>query len=363
VTRVSTPSGPLVGVRVLNLGGIGPAPFCAMLLADLGADVITIERPGGPVLADRGVTEDGIDIIGRGARRIALDLKSTQGVADARALALRADVVIEGFRPGVTERLGLGPDELRPHNPRLVYARVTGYGQDGPLADRAGHDINYIAQTGLLNSIGRAGGPPQVPINIVGDYGSGGMLSTMGICAALFERERSGTGQVIDSAMVDGVALLMAPLWEKRASGHWSADRGTNPLDTGAATYDVYETSDGAWMAVGSREPQFRQRLLDALSLIRLEGSEDEQRAVLAARFKTRTQAEWTAVFSEIDACVSPVLSLSQVETDPALLTRGTYRRRDGHLEPNAAPRFSRTPARASDQGAELIIDASTVWG
>jgi alpha-methylacyl-CoA racemase len=196
-----------------------------MVLADLGADVVTIERPGGPILGDRGVTDEGIDIVGRGARKVVLDLKSLQGGADARTLASRADVVIEGFRPGVTERLGLGPEALMALNPRLVYARVTGYGQDGPLADRAGHDINYIAQTGLLSSIGRAGGPPQVPINIVGDYGSGGMLTTMGICAALFERERSGTGQVIDSAMVDGVALLMAPLWEKRASGHWSGAR------------------------------------------------------------------------------------------------------------------------------------------
>jgi alpha-methylacyl-CoA racemase len=349
-------------VRVLNLGGIGPGPFCAMVLADLGADVVTIERPGGPVLADRGVTENGLDIIGRGARRLVLDLKAEDGLADARALASRADVVIEGFRPGVTERLGLGPQELMAQNPRLIYARVTGYGQDGPLADRAGHDINYIAQTGLLNSIGRAGGPPQVPINIVGDYGSGGMLSTMGICAALFERERSGVGQVIDSAMVDGVALLMAPLWEKRASGHWSSARGTNPLDTGAATYDVYETADGEWMAVGSREPQFRARLLAALGLDELEGTEDEQRAVLTARFKTRTQAEWTAVFDVVDACVSPVLSLEQVEGDEALLTRGTYRMRDGHIEPNAAPRFSRTPAQASTEPAELIGKASEVW-
>jgi alpha-methylacyl-CoA racemase len=333
-----------------------------MVLADLGADVVTIERPGGPILGDRGVTDEGIDIVGRGARKVVLDLKSAQGSADARALASRADVVIEGFRPGVTERLGLGPEALMALNPRVIYARVTGYGQEGPLADRAGHDINYIAQTGLLNSIGRTGGPPQVPINIVGDYGSGGMLSTMGICAALFERERSGVGQVIDSAMVDGVALLMAPLWEKRASGHWSGERGTNPLDTGAATYDVYETADGAWMAVGSREPQFRARLVEALGLVQLEGGEDEQRDVLAARFRTRRQVEWTAVFADVDACVSPVLSLDQVETDAALLSRGTYRMRDGNIEPNAAPRFSRTPAVASTESAEIVENPGEIW-
>ena len=258
-------SGPLSGLRVLNIGGIGPAPFTAMLLADLGADVVSIERAGGPVIADRGRSDDGIDILGRGARRVVLDLKTADGVASARELADRADVVIEGFRPGVTERLGLGPEQLHDSNPRLIYARVTGYGQDGPLAQRAGHDINYIAQVGLLHAIGRAGGPPQVPLNLVGDYGGGGMLAAFGICAALWERERSGVGQVVDAAMVDGVSLLMSALLEKRANGHWSDERGTNPLDTGAATYDVYETSDAEWMAVGSREPQFRARLLQVL--------------------------------------------------------------------------------------------------
>jgi alpha-methylacyl-CoA racemase len=353
-TPASTPpGGPLHGARVLCLGGIGPAQFCSMVLADLGGDVVFLERPGEAVVQDRAQSEDGIDILGRGVRRVVVDLKDSEDRERVLGWARQADVVIEGFRPGVAERLGLGPETVSELNPRVVYTRVTGYGQTGPLAQSAGHDINFIARTGLLHAIGRRGGPPQVPLNVVGDYGGGGMLAALGVCAALLERATSGSGHVIDAAMTDGVALLMASVWEKRSHGHWNDDRGTNPLDTGAPTYDVYETADGKWMAVGSREPLFRRRLLESLELTDQVATLSEEdleslRALLADRFRSRTQAEWTAVFADVDACVSPVLSLDAAGSDAAFLERGTYRLRDGHVEPGPAPRFSRTAAQAA---------------
>ena len=331
---------------MLLLGGIGPAPFCAMVLADLGAETVSIVRGNESGIADRSV-DSGLDILGRGGSRIVLDLKDPADNAVASTLAADADIVIEGFRPGVAERLGFGPQRLTEANPRLVYVRVTGYGQDGPLAHRAGHDINFIAKTGLLHAVGRRGGPPQLPLNVVGDYGGGGLLAALGACAALWERDRSGHGQVVDAAMVDGVALLMASLWEKRSNGHWSDERGTNALDSGAAAYDVYETSDGKWMAVGSREPVFFEHLVHCLGLDReaVRGDDQELRKSLEGCFRTRTQAEWVEVFGQVDACVSPVQSLSETAADASLRERGTYLERGGHVEPAPAPRFSRTPS------------------
>jgi alpha-methylacyl-CoA racemase len=360
--------GPLSGLRVLLLGGVGPSPFCAMLLADLGADIVAIDRAGATTVPDREVRESGLEIIGRGSRRVTLDFKDEEDLAAAHDLALRADVLIEGFRPGVAERLGLGPGNLCELNVGLIYARVTGYGQEGDLAMRAGHDINFIAQTGLLHAIGRRDGPPQVPLNVVADYGGGGMLAAFGICAALWERERSGAGQVVDIAMVDGVAVLMASLLEKLSQGHWRDTRGVNPLDTGAPNYDVYETADGEWMAVGSREPVFHRRLLDGLGLDQIplvypDDGAEERRQLIAARFAERTQADWADAFAATDACVSPVLSLTAAGADPPLAARGTYRKRAGFIEPGAAPRYSRTPGAAGTGSSVLTrLDLASIW-
>jgi alpha-methylacyl-CoA racemase len=336
-----------------------------MLLGDLGGDVIFIDRPGGPIVADRVVGTKGLRIIERGSHQVKIDLKTSEGLSACLRLCAQADIIIEGFRPGVAERLGIGPDHVQAINPRSIYTRVTGYGQDGPLASQAGHDINFIARTGLLHAIGRRGGPPQVPLNIVADYGAGGMMAAFGICAALVEREHSGLGQVIDAAMVDGVALLMASLLEKLSNGNWSNVRGTNALDTGAPNYDVYETSDGQWMAVGAREPVFFRRLLDALGLAELSIDEttaaDAYRKAIAERFVRRSQSEWAEVFSRVDACVTPVSSLQAALADEALVARGTFRERDGYAEPGAAPRFSRTPAGVR-ANPEVIDNLDELW-
>jgi alpha-methylacyl-CoA racemase len=339
-------SGVLAGVHVLVLGGVGPAPFAAMLLADHGADVVVVDRPGGAAVADRAHRDDAPDVLGRGQVRLALDLKEPADQDTAWTLVGGADVLVEGFRPGVAERLGFGPGPCRAANPRLVYARMTGWGQDGPAAARAGHDITYLAATGALGAIGRRDAPPQIPLNLVADYGGGGMLLAFGIAAALLERAGSGRGQVIDTAMVDGTALLLAATYEKLAHGNWRDERGVNALDGGAANYDVYETADGRYMAVGSREAAFHRRLLDGLGLPHEPLATDEgARAVIAARFAARDQAHWTTVFAGIDACVEPVRSLSEAPHHPHLAARGTYSARRGAAEPAPAPRFSRTPA------------------
>ena len=359
--------GALGQLKVLLLGGVGPAPFCAMVLADHGADVLVVERPGGAAVADRAV-DGGIDILGRGCARVVLDLKSAEGTEAARTLAAHADVVLEGFRPGVTERLGLGPDDCTDVNPRLVYGRMTGYGQTGPDRDRAGHDINYIAAVGALGAIGRRGGPPQVPLNLVADYGGGGMVLAFGVLAALYERDRSGKGQVVDAAMVDGAALLMASMFEKLSNGRWTDERGTNPLDTGAPQYDVYETADGGWMAVGAREPVFHRRFLDAIGLTGEPTEVDpvatgERHAAVAHALRRMTRSEWTEVFAQVDACVSPVLSMREAAKNAHLRARGTYRERDGHAEPGPAPRLSRTPGTARPpRGRVATADAISRW-
>jgi len=363
-------SGPLAGVRVVELAGIGPAPFAAMLLADLGADVIRVDRPGEPSLPIPLPPQ--ADLLRRGRPSVSLDLKHPDGLATALALVERADVLVEGYRPGVAERLGLGPDDCLARNPRLVYGRMTGWGQDGPLAQSAGHDIGYVAVTGALHAIGRAGGPPQVPVNLVGDFGGGALYLVVGVLAALLEARTSGRGQVVDAAIVDGTAHLSSLVLGLHAAGLWSDRRGTNLLDTGAPFYDVYETSDGGWLAVGPLEPAFYAELLRLLDLTdtapdRLDPSRwPALRSLLADTFRTRTRDEWTALLEGTDACVAPVLSYAEAPSHPHLAARGTYVEHHGVVQPAPAPRFSRTATvlgtPPSAPGADTRA-ALSAWG
>ncbi|TWF92726.1 CaiB/BaiF CoA transferase family protein [Saccharopolyspora dendranthemae] len=347
--------GPLAGVKVVELAGIGPAPFCAMLLADLGADVVRVDRPG--------VGGDD-DLLNRGKRSVQVDLKHERGPEAVLALAKEADVLLEGLRPGVTERLGVGPDQCWELNPKLVYGRMTGWGQDGPLASTSGHDVGYVSLTGMLHAIGRQGGPPQIPANLLGDFGGGAMYLAVGVLAGLLEARVSGRGQVVDAAIVDGTAHLGSMLWSFFATGGWSTERGTNLLDTGAPYYDVYETSDGEYMSVGALEPKFYAELLEKLELAGKVPDRDdastwpELRKMFAERFKQRTRAEWTEVFDGTDACVAPVLSMAEAEQHPHLAARQTLVRREGTLQPAPAPRFSRTPN--PEPGAVAIPGAHT---
>ncbi|MGH3183335.1 MAG: CaiB/BaiF CoA transferase family protein, partial [Streptosporangiaceae bacterium] len=301
--------GPLAGVRVLELAGIGPGPFCALMLADQGATVLRIDRPGVLGTSSRRPEHE---LLNRGRQSAVLDLKHPRAIDALLRLVEAADVLLEGFRPGVTERLGVGPDICLRRNPRLVYARMTGWGQEGPLSGAAGHDIGYIARAGALHGLGRAGGPPQFPANLLGDFGGGGMLMAYGICAALVERATSGQGQVVDAAIVDGVASLLAMPLMFLAQGMWRDERGVNLLDGGVPWYDVYVTADGKWVAVGALEPQFYAALLAGLGLTSAPDRGDprnwpELRALLSARFKDHTRDEWTAAFAGTDACVEPV--------------------------------------------------------
>jgi alpha-methylacyl-CoA racemase len=345
----STATGPLSGVRVIELAGIGPGPFAAMLLADLGADVIRVDRRSG-----RGVFPDPAkDMTNRGKRSVAVDLKSEQGRDVVLRMVERADVLLEGFRPGVTERLGLGPEDCLARNPRLVYGRMTGWGQRGPLSQSAGHDIGYIAITGSLHAIGRAGGPPQVPINLLGDFAGGSMYLVVGVLAALLEARNSGSGQVVDAAIVDGTSHLSTFVHAFLAAGAWQDRRGVNMLDTGAPWYDVYETADGRHMAVGAIEPQF---YAEFVRLLGVEGEEGlpaqyeaerwpELRERFATAFKARTRDEWAEIFLPGDACVAPVLSLREAAEHPYNTEREVFvRGQDGEPQPAPAPRFSRTP-------------------
>ncbi|MBN9113552.1 MAG: CoA transferase [Pseudonocardia sp.] len=328
---------PLQGIRVAEFVGLGPGPFAAMLLADGGADVLRIDRPRSPV--DGGA-------LTRGRPVLNLDLKKDAG----RGLEIvrAADVLIEGFRPGVMERLGLGPDDCRAANPGLIYGRMTGWGQEGPRAQQAGHDINYLGLTGALRSFARAGQAPVPPLNVVADYGGGGLLLAFGILAALQARTTTGRGQVVDAAMVDGVSLLMTGIWSRRAQGRWPGKPGHNELDTGAPFYDVYATSDGCYMPVGSIEPQFWARLQQGLG-IDLPDQWDrarwpEMKQIVAEAFATRTRAEWTTVFDPLDACVTPVLDLAEAPQDAHLAARGTLVSAPDGPQPAAAPRLSETP-------------------
>ncbi|SFY52310.1 CaiB/BaiF CoA transferase family protein [Streptomyces sp. F-1] len=339
--------GPLHGVRVVELAGIGPGPFAAMLLADLGADVVRVDRPGGPGLG----IDPAHDVTNRNKRSVVLDLKSPDGAARVLDLAERADVLVEGYRPGVAERLGVGPAECHARNPRLVYGRMTGWGQDGPLAERAGHDVSYIAVTGALGLIGRPGEPPAVPANLLGDYAGGSLYLVVGVLAALHHARATGTGQVVDAAIVDGTAHLSAMIHGMLSAGAWQDRRGANLLDGGCPYYGTYETADGGHMAVGALEDRFSEqflRLLDLADLLDARGDLsrwDELRARIADRFRARTRAEWTAVFEGTDACVAPVLSLREAPHHPHLAARGTFIEHAGLTQPAPAPRFSATPA------------------
>ena len=343
--------GPLQGRHVIEFAGIGPAPFCGMLLADLGADLVRIERPDGRG-GDLPLPPEA-DLLNRGKRSIVVDLKQPAGLDVVLRLVGRADALIEGYRPGVMERLGLGPDVCLTRNPRLVYGRMTGWGQEGPLAPRAGHDIGYIGLAGALHMIGRRGGPPAVPLNVVGDFGGGALYLAVGVLAGMLEASRSGRGQVVDAAIVDGTASLLTVFHGLLAAGLWSEQRGVNLLDSGCPWYDAYETSDGLWMAVGSIEPRFYEALLVGLGLdaADLPGQWDrdrwpELRARLATRFRDRTRAEWERIFAGADACVAPVLSLSEAAVHEHARTREAFVEVEGIRQPSPAPRFSRTPGR-----------------
>ncbi len=363
--------GPLQGLKILEFEALGPGPFCGMMLADMGADVLLVDRPTDP---RAGFGRDRwFDVMLRGRRSVTLDLKSSQAAEAACRLAEKADAVIEGFRPGVMERLGLGPDVLLARNPRLVYGRVTGWGQEGPLAQRAGHDINYIALTGILNAIGRAGGPPTPPLNLIGDFGGGGMLLAFGIVSALLEAQRSGRGQVVDAAMIDGAALLATMFSGMAAAGRWNEERGNNGLDGGAPWYDTYETRDGRFVAIGANEPKFYAELLERLGIAQEALPDRQDRAgwpVLRARFaevfKTKTRDEWCAAFEDSDACFAPVLGFAEARHHPHIAARDGYVKAGRVEQPAPAPRFSRTPGSirsAPPERGSRGEQALTDWG
>ena len=341
-------NGPLAGVRVLELGGIGPGPFAAMMLSDLGAEVVRVDRP--PYGAKTAYEQHERDPLLRGRRSLAVDLKRPGAREVVLRLLGRTDALIDPFRPGVTERLGIGPEPCMACNPRLVYARITGWGQEGSLAGAAGHDINYVALAGPLAATGRVSSPPPPPLNLVGDFGGGGMLVALGVLAALYERERSGCGQVIDAAMVDGVAALFAGVTGFVNMGAWDDEREANLLDGGAPFYDTYETADGGYVSVGAIEPQFYALLLERLGLDPTEWPQNDGarwpklKRRLAEVFRTRTRAAWCELLEGTDACFAPVLTLEEAARHPHLAARGTYRTDGGLLQAAPAPRFERTP-------------------
>ncbi|HEV3010732.1 MAG TPA: CaiB/BaiF CoA-transferase family protein [Burkholderiales bacterium] len=342
-------SGPLTGIRVLEFESIGPAPFAGMLLADMGADVVVIDRPA---TTDLGLErERWYDVMMRGKRSVTLDLKKKDSSRAALELLTRADALIEGMRPGVMERLGLGPEEVFKRNPKLVYGRMTGWGQDGPLAPRAGHDINYIALAGVLHAFGRKGEAPVPPLNLVGDFGGGGMLLGFGVACALIEAARSGRGQVVDAAMVEGASLLGAMFAGFLKAGTWSEARGENILDTGAPWYNVYETKDGKYVSIGSIESRFFEDLLSRLGLKNVPPQHDRaqwpaMRAMFEKAFKSKPRDEWCRVFEGSDACFAPVLSWSEARRDAHNVSRKNFFELGGVEQPSPAPRFSRTPGK-----------------
>ncbi|MEM7324863.1 MAG: CaiB/BaiF CoA-transferase family protein [Actinomycetota bacterium] len=365
-------SGPLTGIRVIELAGIGPGPMCAMLLADLGADVIRVDRP---VQADLGVPRRAreFDVLLRGRRSIAVDLKSPDGVEAVLQLVEQADALIEGFRPGVTERLGLGPDHCAARNPKLVYGRMTGWGQDGPLATAAGHDINYIALTGALAAIGNLDGPPVPPLNLVGDYGGGALYLAFGVCAALLEARTSGTGQVVDAAMVDGAASLLSSVFGLYASGAWGLTRGTNVLDSGSYFYGTYQCADGEWISIAPIEGKFHAELLDRLGIDPADVPDQHDRSrwpALKARmteiFAGRTRDQWCEALEGTDVCFAPVLTMEEAKDHPHIRERGTLIEVEGVTQPAPAPRFSRTPGqvhRPIPTPGQHTREVLTEWG
>ena len=359
--------GPLAGLKVMELAGVGPAPMCAMLLADLGATVLRVERSS-PV--ELGLERPPhLNLLNRGRRVLALDLKSRDGVEVALALAERADVLIEGFRPGVMERLGLGPDECLARNPRLVYGRMTGWGQDGPLAAAAGHDLNYIAITGALDAIGRRGQPPSIPLNLVGDFGGGALYLALGVLSALHEATRSGRGQVVDAAIVDGTLSLMTAMYGTVAAGMWNPERGTNVLDSGAPFYNVYECADGRYVSVAAVELRFFRELLARIGIDESEipdrldrASWSKAQALLADRFRTRTRDEWCLVLEGTDSCFAPVLSVAEAPSHPHVSARKSLIDIAGVTQPAPAPRFSRTATRTPQPPRNVSRDEALGW-
>ncbi|MCA3256189.1 MAG: CoA transferase [Alphaproteobacteria bacterium] len=356
-------SGPLAGLRIVELAGIGPGPFCGMMLADHGAEVIRVDRVGAGV--------NPRDPLLRSRRSIAVDMKSADGVAVIRDLCRSADGLIEGFRPGVTERLGLGPDMLLADNPKLVYGRMTGWGQTGPYAAAAGHDINYIALSGALHTYGRAGEKPTPPINMIGDFGGGGMMLAFGMVSAMLAAKTTGKGQVIDCAMTDGSAALMAMIWGFRAMGIWADERGVNMLDTGAHFYDTYECADGKYVSIGSIEPQF-YALLRKLTGLDADPDFDAQmdrnswgplKAKLTALFKTKSRDEWCAIMETTDVCFAPVLSMGEAPSHPHNVARGTFVEVGGHVQPAPAPRYSATATAAPRVPPATGADTDTLLG
>lgn len=359
-------TGPLQGIRVIELAGIGPGPFAAMLFADMGADVVRVERPGRPPYPDKPL------LTMRGRRSLGLDLKKPGAAEVLLRLVDQSDVLIEGFRPSVAERLGVGPDVCFERNPALVYGRITGWGQDGPLAMTAGHDINFIAAAGVLAHVGRRDAPPTPPLNLVGDYAGGAMFLVSGVLAALLERTRSGRGQIVDAAMLDGAALLMAGLWSARGTHQWDEHRrGVNLLDSGAPFYDVYQTADQRWIAVGAIERTPFRALLDALDLP-ADAFPDHHdtsmwpslRSQLETAFAARPLAQWQARFADVDACVTPVFTMGEMTDLPHVRARGTIVERDGRTQPAPAPRFSRTstvagscPSHPGEHSTDVLAD------
>ena len=366
--------GPLRGIRLVEIAGIGPGPFAAMVLSDMGAEIVRIDRPSGKVGGTAGRMSPKQNVLNRGRRSIAVDLKKPEGVKTVLRLVEKADGLIEGFRPGVMERLGLGPDACFAVNPKLVYGRMTGWGQDGPLARAAGHDLNYIALSGVLHAIGREGGKPVPPLNLIGDFGGGGMLLAFGMVCGLLETSRSGKGQVVDATMVDGASLLMAMPFALFAAGLWEDRRGVNILDSGAHFYEVYETADGKYVSIGSIEPRFYAELLEktglssdpefARQMDRTMWPRLKQR--LAKVFRGKTRDEWCEIMEGSDLCFAPVMSLAEAPDHHHLKARETFVTRDGLRQPAPAPRFSRTrpeiqgaPPAAGEHSRETLAD----WG
>jgi alpha-methylacyl-CoA racemase len=363
--------GPLAGIKVIELAGIGPGPFCAMALSDMGAEVLRIDRTEESGLGI--VLEPRFELLKRGRRSVAIDLKDARGAETVLRLVEQADALIEGFRPGVMERLGIGPEECLKRNPRLVYGRMTGWGQDGPMAKDVGHDINYIALAGVLHCIGSEGGKPVPPLNLVGDFGGGAMFLAFGIVSALLESSKSGKGQVVDVSMVEGAAYLMTSIYGLHAAGLWKGERGSNLLDSGAHYYNVYETSDGRYVSVGAIEPKFYTQLLERTGLAdeELPAQHDQEawpalRDRLAEVFKTRTRDEWCEVMAGAEVCFAPVLALDEVQDDPQNAARYTFPKLEGVVQPGPAPKFSRTisevqgpPARRGEHTEAALAD----WG
>ena len=364
-------SGPLKGLRIIEIGGIGPAPFCGMMLSDLGADVLRIDRHQA---SDLGLPLDPrFDVTSRGRRSVTANLKDSETVKTVLTIAEKADALIEGFRPGVMERLGLGPDDMLKRNPRLVYGRITGWGQHGPLAHAAGHDINYIALTGALHAIGRAGTPPAIPLNLIGDYAGGAAYLAFGIVSALLEASRSGQGQVIDAAMTDGASSLMSMVYGRYAGNEWTDQRASNELDGGAPWYDIYETADNKYVAIGAIEPKFFRELLQRVGIDSANWSAPHDRACwpalreeLTKLFKARTQTQWAELLEGTDACFAPVLGIEEAPHHAHNVAREAFVEVDGVSQPAPAPRFSRTPGSVMHGAPELGGgggDALADWG